>query len=75
MRRRQPTRVDLDLRERWLPADAATARAHRGAALCRQALTGQPTPEPTPAADGPLTSCPTCFAPMTGSCTRCDRKD
>lgn len=25
--------------------------------------------------DAVVTSCPTCYAPMTGSCTRCDRKD
>lgn len=81
IRRRQPTRQDLDLRQRWLPADQATARAHRGAQLCRDVLAGETaTAEPVTTraqdqADDVLAACRRCYAPTTGTCRHCPTEE
>lgn len=88
--RRRPRRDELDLAERDAPPATLAARAHRGAALCRAVLAGQPldTEKPGERLTGSLTSegpqrtasdelhaCPRCYRPITGTCDRCPPKD
>ncbi|MDG4768758.1 hypothetical protein [Solwaraspora sp. WMMD792] len=77
MRNRDLRRVQQDLaaRRARTPAEAAE-RAHRGAALVRRALAGEPVPDPPQATAGPrparppvldeLVSCAGCYRPHVG---------
>jgi hypothetical protein len=69
---RRPWEVDLARRQPRTPAEAAD-RAHRGAAMVRAALAGDPVPEevtrpadPPPPAGYELVGCLDCYRPVWG---------